>query len=121
MDSLPLRFAPAGNDTERLTSVIPGEPKAREGDRVQDEAPSSLPLVGRARVGVFAPHLHRLSLTPPPPPPPHRKSGVPDLRKQEPISGKPEMGGEESPSRSLRRQSLVLVGSWPRVTLAAMS
>ena len=27
--------------------------------------------------------------------PPHRKSGVPDLRKRKPISGKPEMGGEE--------------------------
>src|ERR671917_246065 len=31
-----------------------------------------LPLVGRARVGVLAPDLHRLSLTPPPPPPPHK-------------------------------------------------
>src|SRR5918998_288154 len=58
-----------------------------------------LPLVGRARVGVLAPDLHRLSLTPPPPPPPHKKSGVPDLRKRKPISGKPEMGGEESRSR----------------------
>ena len=37
---------------EQLNSVIPGEPKAREGDRVQDEAPSSLPLVGRVGVGV---------------------------------------------------------------------
>jgi hypothetical protein len=54
---------------EQLNSVIPGEPKAREGDRVQDEAPSSLPLVGRARVGVWRhtfigyrshPHLHLL-------------------------------------------------------------
>jgi hypothetical protein len=44
-----------------------------------DTRASSLPLVGRARVGVLAPHLHRLSLTPPPPPPPHK--------------------GEESPSR----------------------
>src|ERR687889_1010635 len=34
-----------------------------------------------------------------PPFPPHRKSGVPDLRKKMPISGKPEMGGEESLSR----------------------
>ncbi len=30
----------------------------------------------------------------PHPDPPHRKSGVPDLRKSKPISGKPEMGGE---------------------------
>ncbi len=29
MDSFPLRFALAGNDNE---GVIPGEPKAREGD-----------------------------------------------------------------------------------------
>ncbi len=28
-------------------AVIPGEPKAREGDRVQDRARSSLPLAGR--------------------------------------------------------------------------
>ncbi len=51
MDSLPLRYAPAGNDTEGLTlcvklGVIPGEPKAREGDRVQDEALFP-PLAGR--------------------------------------------------------------------------
>ena len=32
----------------------------------------SLPLVGRARVGVSAPSLHRLALTPPPPTPPHK-------------------------------------------------
>ena len=42
-----LRCAPAGNDTEvtlRLKlGVIPGEPKAREGDRVQDEVRSSSP------------------------------------------------------------------------------
>jgi hypothetical protein len=45
-------------------------------------------------VGVFAPYADKLSLTPPPPP--HRKSGVPDLRIMKPVSGKPEMGGEES-------------------------
>jgi hypothetical protein len=30
LDPLPLRFAPAGDDSEAL--VIPGEPQAREGD-----------------------------------------------------------------------------------------
>jgi hypothetical protein len=46
--------------------------------------------------------------TPPPPPPPHRKSGVPDLRKRKPISGKPEMGGEESSlSADLRLVKLI--------------
>jgi hypothetical protein len=45
-----------------------------------DTRASSLPLVGRARVGVLAPDLDRLSHTPPPPPPPHK--------------------GEESPSRT---------------------
>jgi hypothetical protein len=63
----------------------------------QNHTPFSLPLVGRVRVGVLVPDLDRLSLTPPPPP--HRKSGVPDLRKRKPISGKPEMGGEESLAR----------------------
>src|SRR5919112_3230440 len=62
----------------------------------QRTLPNPLPLVGRVsakrRVGVLVPRLHRHSLTPPPPP--HRKSGVPDLRKRKPISGKPEMGGE---------------------------
>src|SRR5918994_5055999 len=66
----------------------------------QRTLPNPLPLVGRVsakrRVGVLAPFFDRLSLAPPPPPPPHRKSGVPDLRKRKPISGKPEMGGEES-------------------------
>ena len=54
MDSLPLRCAPAGNDTERVTlrlklAVIPPilrigpASAAREGDRLQDKAPSSFP------------------------------------------------------------------------------
>jgi hypothetical protein len=57
-------------------------------------------------VGVLAPHLHRLSLTPPPPPPPHKgeeSSLGADLRIMKPISGKPERGGEESPSRQPAR------------------
>jgi hypothetical protein len=57
----PLRYAPAGpedrqNDTGVTLCVIPGEPKAREGDRFQNRAPPSLPLAGRVsakrRVGV---------------------------------------------------------------------
>jgi hypothetical protein len=55
VDSLPLRFAPAGNDTERVTlrvklGVIPGEPQAREGDLIQNVAHVPSPL--RGGVGV---------------------------------------------------------------------
>ena len=51
--SLPLRFAPVGNDTQRYLRVIPGEPQAREGDRVQDVARIFPPPCGEgSRVGV---------------------------------------------------------------------
>jgi hypothetical protein len=40
------------SDTVRARlGVIPGEPKAREGDLMQDMARSSLPLAGRGRGG----------------------------------------------------------------------
>jgi hypothetical protein len=42
-----LRCAPVGNDTQRYLRVIPGERQAREGDRLQNRARSSLPLAGR--------------------------------------------------------------------------
>jgi hypothetical protein len=67
----------------------------------------SLPLVGRARVGVSALNWTSVALTPPPPTPPHRNSGVPELRERKPISGRPEIGGEEGcrrfPGQTLRR------------------
>ncbi len=59
----------------------------------RNHASFSLPLVGRARVGVLVPHADRHSLTPPPPSPPHK--GEESLwrsaeRRKEPISGMPE-------------------------------
>jgi hypothetical protein len=51
---------------------------------------SSVYTVGRARVGGGA-TLIQVGAHTPPPPPPHRKSGVPDLRDEERISGRPEM------------------------------
>ena len=106
MDPLPSPSARRGDSGYHTFSVIPGR-SGGEGNphRCPDRRHRffSLPLVGRARVGVLAPHLHRLSLTPPPPPPPHKgeeSSLSADLRIIKLISGKPEMGGEESLSRS---------------------
>src|SRR5918993_643998 len=48
------------------------EPYRPERLAYQAVTPVSLPLAGRAKVGVLVPRLHRLSLTPPPPSPPHR-------------------------------------------------
>ena len=70
-----------GNCVVRSGSVCPPL-------RVLRSPPRPLPLAGRARVGVLAPLLPRLALTPPPPTPPRK--------------------GEESSARRFRPPSLAL-------------
>src|SRR5690348_7253619 len=86
---------------------IPGWPETG----LPNHDASSLPLVGRARVGVWAPTSVCVAPAPPPPTPPHRKSGATDLRLGKLISGTPEMSGEERrsvlPAPDLRLGKLI--------------
>jgi hypothetical protein len=82
----------------------------------------------KRRVGVLAPSLHRLSLTPPPPPPPHKGeegSDSADSRQQSPShAGWRWEGGFTSPTTELRRRKPISdrpdIGEW-RIDITSCS
>jgi ATP-dependent helicase Lhr and Lhr-like helicase len=93
-----LLVAPTGAG-KTLAGFLPTLVDLAERPRLSTTKPSA--LEGEGREGGAGENLSESALTPPFPPLPRRKSGLPDLRIKDPISGKPEIGEGESRSAGL--------------------